>query len=164
MTRKATLPKITECIDPMPRATSFSETRMLQALAAFALLGVLAVAHVHLQFLTTDMKFQQRELQKRVAELLQDQQRLARANEQFCDRQRLARLAQTGHMQEVDPRRQVVAMVPVSLREKYQQPLKPSASDESAAAIAAAKGKVSGRLMGFLDFSRKANAAVGSQF
>jgi hypothetical protein len=164
MTRKATLPKITECIDPMPRASSFSEIRMLQALAAFALLGALAVAHVHLRFVTTDMKFQQRELQKRVADLLQDQQRLARANETFCDRQRLASLARTGHMQEVDPRQQQVAIVPVSLRDKYQQPLSPSVTGDTMTAVAAARSKVSGRLFSLLDFSRKANAASNSEF
>src|SRR5687767_6295627 len=104
MTRKATLPKITECVDPMPRASSFSEARMVQSLAAFGLLTALAVAHVHLQFVRTDMKLQQRELQKKVVELMNEEQRLLRANEQFCTHQSLTARANQEKMKEIDVR------------------------------------------------------------
>lgn len=164
MTRKATLPKITECIDPMPRISSFTETRMLQALAAFALLGALAVGHVHLQFLSTDMKFQQRELQKKVADLQQEELKLSRANETYCDHQRLAQVATTDHMKEIDVRRQTVAMVPAALREKYQQPLSDTASKKTVEALTSGQGRVSQQLLSLLDVSRKAQAAEKEEF
>jgi hypothetical protein len=159
MTRKATLPKITECIDPLPRVSSFTEIRMLQALAAFVLMGALAVGHVHLQFLCTDMKFQQRELQKKLADLQQEEVKLSRANETFCDHQRLAQVATNDHMKEIDVRRQTVAMVPAALREKYQQPLRDTASRTAVVALTSGQGKVSERLLSLIDVSRKAQAA-----
>src|SRR5689334_5383132 len=112
MTRKATLPKITECIDPMPRASSLAQGQMLEALFAFALIGALALAHVHLQFMRTDAQMQHRALQIRVADLKQEEVRLVRQNEGLCDRQRLAAVAASEHMKEVDVRSQRVAVVP----------------------------------------------------
>ncbi|MGI8907357.1 MAG: hypothetical protein ACR2IE_12805 [Candidatus Sumerlaeaceae bacterium] len=159
MTRKATLPKISECIDPMPRVSTFTDARMLQSLAAFVLLGVLALAHVHLQFVRTDMKFQQHELQKRVCYLLQEEQRLQRANETFCDRARLASMASQEKMKEVDARQQMVAVVPVALRRKYEEPLHmPRGSQSALVAGAVPRDTMPERLMTLLDIGN-ANAA-----
>jgi hypothetical protein len=159
MTRQATFPKITECIAPMPPENFFTEPRMVGALAAFALITTLAIAHVHLQFMRTDMKFQQRELQKTVAELVQQQEQLKRENEAFCDRQRLAAVAQAGHMKEIEPRRQLAALIPVSIRRKYDQPLRDSAAGAIAlATMNDAKARISDKILSFVDVGR-ANAA-----
>lgn len=152
MTRRAALPKISECIEPMPRATSFTEGRMLQAVMLFVIVTVLCLAHIHLRFLCTDMRLQQSGLQRKHRELLQTETQLLRQNEALCDRNRLAMVAQRESMKEVDVREQVVAVVPASLVKKYGE--MPATETDFAIARVERTRAVGERLVGFLDMSR----------
>jgi len=154
MTRRASLPKITGCEEPAPQGEVFTEPRMIRAIFVFAVVAALCIAHIHLQFVHTDMKLQHFELQKKLTVLRQEEDRLERENEALCGRQRLAVVAQRERMQSIDVRRQVVAVVPRSLREKYAAPVPGATLPQMDSLLAAAKpasGKLAEKLVALVD-------------
>jgi len=120
MAQTTPLPKFTECFAPAPRPVSLNDRRITQALFAFLLLAVLCVAHVYLRFSIRDLKMQQHRQQELHRALLQRENQLRHESETLCDSSRLREYARRElKMVETDPRTQLVASVPTSLRDKY---------------------------------------------
>lgn len=122
MTRKAPLPKITECFAPAPRSVSLSDSRISQALIAFLVLAALCVGHIYVRFTIRDMRVQQCKLELEFDQFMHEQTRLQSECQQLCESSRLRDVGrhQLG-MLENDVRRQVIASVPQDLVAKYTE-------------------------------------------
>jgi cell division protein FtsL len=119
MGKKAHLPQMTDCFAPVPRTVSLSESKMVQAVFICVVLAGLALAHVHLQFVTRDLRMQHRKVQEKHQALMQQQSRLQHDIEAECDSSKLRAFGRDADMIEPDMRVQAVAAVPSKLVDKY---------------------------------------------
>lgn len=93
---------------------------MLQAIVAFLVVSVLALAHIHLQFAIRDLRLQHRKYQEQYESLVQKESRIQHENEAFCDSSRLRSYGRAMSMIEDDILSRNVAVVPGPLMHKYQ--------------------------------------------
>jgi len=121
MTRRAPLPKITECGNKQKRTEWITSTRMMRAAYPFAVVCVLCLAHIQLQFEQSDMRAQEGKLQLRQQQLHREVTLLEKQNEMLCAPDVLkVRAMRDLNMQELqNPRNSIIAVVPVDVQDKY---------------------------------------------
>lgn len=121
MIRRAPLPKITECVEKERAAKSLPGRRFARMVYPFAVLCVLGLGHIHLQFERADMLMQQGQLQLKQRQLLREQSFLTREIERLCKPEYLkTRGVYELNMEETGESREgMVAMVPASVQRKY---------------------------------------------
>lgn len=103
---------------PVPKPTSLTSTRILQGVLGAALVAVLALAHIHLQFVIRDMRLQHQRMQMGYRDLLQQHAHLERQAAYLKDHKRLYAYARHElGMREITER--PVAIVPSELKDKY---------------------------------------------
>ena len=164
MARKVVLPKISDCSSPAPRSSSLTENRVVQALFMFAVVALLGLAHVQLNFAIRDMKMRSRQLQEQRQVMQRQIDRVAYERECLCSNERLREIARKDlKMEELDPRTQAVASVPESVRVRYSDTAMTPAPlsrevDLAGAAVAAAQGPMQKVLFALVD-ANKAYAA-----
>lgn len=131
MTRRAPLPKITECTEKIKVIDGLGRARLVRAAYPFAIMCALCLAHIHLQFLRTDMLVQQNQLQGQQRILLRQQAALEGATEQLCDVNNLKMIARRDlNMLELkNAAEDRLALIPRDLQEKYREPLTPVHDD-----------------------------------
>lgn len=131
MTRRAPLPKITECVETTKASDGLGRTRLALAIYPFLLICGLCLAHVHLQFVRTDMLVQQGQLQGQQRLLLRKQAAMEGAKENLCDVNNLKVVArQELNMVERDyTNKDILATIPQAVQVKYSQPLSPLEGD-----------------------------------
>ena len=135
MTRRAPLPKITECVGKSRRVDRMRGSSLVWAVYPFVVLCALGIAHVHLQFQQSDLRLQQSHLQIHQRKLVREQGVLNREIEKLCNPDILKERARRDfHMVEAPaPSEHVTANVSRSLVAKYSAP---AASRDSAIALA----------------------------
>lgn len=163
MNRRALLPKITECVDKQRLKSQMNSARLAWSVYPFAVVCVLSLAHIYLQFQSSDMLMQQGHLQVQHRQLVREQGHLHRDLEAMCNPEQLKEIARRDlQMQEaIVPTQQLIARVPANLVAKYTAP---GASEDGTLAvekIAEEKRRdgLGGVLLTMLD-SRSANAAA----
>ena len=121
MTRRAPLPKITECGNKQKRTEWITSTRKMRAAYPFAEVCALCLAHTQLQFEKSDMRAQEGRLQIRQQQLHREVTMLEKQNEMLCAPDVLkARAKRDLNMQELrNPRSSIIAVVPANLQDKY---------------------------------------------
>lgn len=162
MTRRAPLPKITECVEKQNRTEWISASTLLQAAYPFLIICALCLAHIHLEFQRTDMKMQQSRLQVQQRQLVREEGTLHRQNEELCDPELLEIHARRdlGMEKLQNPKKELVVTISRDVQEKYS---KPGTPDERAVAMAQMKQdrterRIQNRVLAFLDVN-SANAA-----
>jgi cell division protein FtsL len=166
MTRRAPLPKITECVEKQKAATDWiSAGRLVRAVYPFAVICALCLAHINLEFQRSDMLMQQGRLQQQHRQLVRQQGFLDRQNESLCNPASLRDRARRDlNMQEIDATgKELIATVPKELMAKYTAPGKP---DRGAVMVAQLREEretrgIGNMLMSILDVNR-ANASSAS--
>lgn len=130
MTRRAPLPKITECTDGRKAENGLSYMTLVRACYPFAVVGALCLAHIHLQFAKADMLMQESQLQREQSAL---QRRLAvvERQSQAIDMEQLRIHGKRElDMQELEnPTQELLAKIPVAVQRKYEMPLQAGADD-----------------------------------
>ena len=151
MKRKVVLPKISKCPDAASWSLWRLEGRMLEFAYGFIVVGVLALAHIHLQFMQADVALQHSELQKTYRILRHEEQKQVLNYEAMCDPARLAAVAKAADLRAIDVRSQRVALVSAQVRDKYQVPVAAIYPQPVLnTSVASAEG-LTGLLLGFLD-------------
>ncbi len=166
MTRRAPLPKITECIEKKQVIDGLGRARLVRAAYPFALVCVLCLAHIHLQFLRTDMLVQQNQLQGQQRVLLRHQAALEGETEQLCDVESLKIIARRDmNMLELkNATKDRMARITQALQIKYSAPLSPMHDDVVVAEIRNKResGGLKHALWSLLD-SNRAMASVSAK-
>lgn len=103
---------------PVPKPVSLTSNRIIQAMLGAAVIAILALAHIHLQFTIRDMRLQHQRMQMGYRELLQQHAHLERQTAFLQDYKRLQAYAvhELG-MREITER--PIAFIPSLLKEKY---------------------------------------------
>lgn len=163
MTRRAPLPKITECTEKKKTLDGLGRARLIRAAYPFAIVCALCLAHIHLQFLRTDLLVQQNQLQGQQRVLHRQQAALEGLTEQLCDVENLKTIARRDmNMLELkNATEDRLAHIPHALQEKYRAPLSPMREDVVVAEIRNERqgGGLKNALWSLLDSSRAMAAA-----
>lgn len=158
MTRRAPLPKITECVEKQETIDRMSKTRMLRAAYPFLVIGALALAHIHLQFVRIDMLMQQSQLQNQHRQLIREENVLKHKLAAMGDMDMLRDIARKKlNMQELEnPNRDLLATIPVSVVTKYSAPIAPNHADIMVAELEQERrhGGLRAALMSLIDGGR----------
>ncbi len=127
MTRRAPLPKITECVEKKKVLDGLGRARLIRAAYPFAIVCALCLAHIHLQFIRTDMLVQQNQMQGQHRVLLRQQAALEGQTEALCDVKNLQVIARRDMNMEQfkNPTNDLLAQIPLAVQEKYSEPLSP---------------------------------------
>lgn len=145
MARKASLPKLNQCSSPAPQRVSLTECRVIEALFAFFVIAVLGLAHIQLKFYICDLKMQHGRLQEQRGKLDQELAFMGTTNETLCDSDRLRTIGlHELSLEQCDPKTQVVAVVPDTLRQKYESRSLPANANRAGMDLAVAGGRGQG--------------------
>lgn len=118
--KKAHLPNITKCYDPVIPQSSLAHSQIMTMLSLFLALALCGIGHVYLQFAVREVRTQQHHVQEERRRLMQRVGQLEQENEALVDPVQLREYARTKlQMQETDPAQQVVTDIPEYLRNKY---------------------------------------------
>ena len=118
-TPPALTPSFTQCFDPSARRVSLNRRRILRSLFVSILIGSLAVTHVYVRFVISDMRMQHFGLQEQQRDLLRQVAQIEHENSALAD---LVKLKEYGYnelkMVDTQPTERADAVLPQSIRER----------------------------------------------